>query len=210
MNTIQDQFIHIFIPGGSPESPTLLLLHGTGGNEAALLEVGKELLPGANLLGVRGKVLEHGMPRFFRRLSEGVFDLEDLHIRTGELHDFINAARIEYNLTKSPIIAVGYSNGANIAASVLMSYPGTLQGAVLFRPMLPFELSEIQKVAPPIPVLIISGEHDHLVRPQNVQSLEQSLRSLGMQVDVHWLPTGHQLGYTDIVYAREWLGNSFQ
>src|SRR6266478_6575321 len=132
---LQPDFIHEFVPGSSER--TLLLLHGTGGNERDLIPLGHELDPGASLLSPRGKVLENGMPRFFRRLAEGVFDLEDLTKRTHELADFVIAAAQRYKIDMKNIVAVGYSNGANIAASMLLLRPEILSAAVLFRAMVP-------------------------------------------------------------------------
>src|SRR5207245_1707060 len=131
----QPDFIHEFIPGSSPR--TLLLLHGTGGNERDLISLGRELDQNASLLSPRGKVLENGMPRFFRRLAEGVFDLEDLQKRTHELADFVKAAAKHYKIDINKIVAVGYSNGANIAASMLLLRPEILSAAILFRAMVP-------------------------------------------------------------------------
>jgi len=128
-------FIHEFVPGSS--SRILLLLHGTGGNERDLIPLGRELDPNAALLSPRGKVLENGMPRFFRRLAEGVFDLEDLKYRTNELADFVTAAAQHYGFATDQLVAVGYSNGANIAASILLLRPEILHRAVLFRAMVP-------------------------------------------------------------------------
>src|SRR5215472_7458798 len=131
----QPDFIHEFVPGTS--NRTLLLLHGTGGNERDLIALGRELDPNAALLGPRGKVLENGMPRFFRRLAEGVFDLEDLKYRTNELADFVIAAAQHYGFASDQLVAVGYSNGANIAASMLLLRPEILSSAILFRAMVP-------------------------------------------------------------------------
>ena len=131
----QPDFIHEFVPGKSER--TLLLLHGTGGNEHDLIPVGREIDPNAALLSPRGKILENGMPRFFRRLAEGVFDIEDLKQRTNELADFIAAAAKQYNLVANQVVAVGYSNGANIAASMLLLRPEILHAAILFRAMVP-------------------------------------------------------------------------
>src|SRR5438874_885143 len=131
----QPDFIHEFISGSS--NRTLLLLHGTGGNERDLIPLGRELDPTAALLSPRGKVLENGMPRFFRRLAEGVFDLEDLKNRTNELADFVAAAAQHYGFAADKVVAVGYSNGANIAASLLLLRPEVLSAAVLFRAMVP-------------------------------------------------------------------------
>src|SRR6266540_1154198 len=131
----QPDFIHEFVPGTSHW--TLLLLHGTGGNERDLIPLGRELDPNASLLSPRGKILENGMPRFFRRLAEGVFDLEDLKTRTNELADFVDAAMRHYELAADHIVGVGYSNGANIAASILLLRPKIMHAAILFRAMLP-------------------------------------------------------------------------
>src|SRR5262249_5109608 len=126
--------VHIFVPAEKPTSPTLLLLHGTGGDERDMLPLGRELWPGAALLGIRSKVSENGMPRFFRRFAKGVFDIEDLKYRTEELAQFIDAASERYEFSKTRLMAVGYSNGANIAASLILLHPDYLVAAVLFRP----------------------------------------------------------------------------
>jgi len=133
---MNNDFKHIFIPGDL-RLPVLLLLHGTGGDEHDLVELGQSVAPGSPIMSVRGKILENGMPRFFRRLAEGVFDLEDLKFRTGELADFAIRARMHYGFADRHVIALGYSNGANIAASLLLSRPEILQGAVLLRAMVP-------------------------------------------------------------------------
>src|ERR1700758_16087 len=155
---MQPDFIHEFVPGSS--SRTLLLLHGTGGNERDLIPLGRELDSNAALLSPRGKVLENGMPRFFRRLAEGVFDLEDLKTRTNQLNSFLKAAIREYELGET-LIAVGYSNGANIAASLLLLYPDTLSAAVLFRAMPPFEPDHAIDLAE-TEGLLASGKYDPL------------------------------------------------
>jgi predicted esterase len=131
-------FVHVFVPAEKPTSPTLLMLHGTGGDERDLLPLGRELWPGAALLSVRGKVLENGVARFFRRFAEGVFDVEDLKSRTEELAQFIDATSERYEFSKKSLIAVGYSNGANIAASLILLHPHYLAAAVLFRAVVPF------------------------------------------------------------------------
>src|SRR5919106_2243449 len=136
MTTPDLGFVHRFLPG-APSLPVLLLLHGTGGDESDLLPLGEALLPGAARLSPRGKVLENGMPRFFRRLAEGVFDLDDLRRRTQELADFVEAAAAAYGLGERRPVAVGFSNGANIAAAMLLLRPGVLSGALLIRPMVP-------------------------------------------------------------------------
>src|SRR5205814_7137971 len=132
---LQPDFIHEFVPGTSER--TLLRLHGTGGNERDLIPLGRELDASAALLSPRGKVLENGMPRFFRRLAEGVFDLDDLKKRTNELADFVAAAAQHYGFAPEKVVAAGYSNGANIAASMLLLRPEVLSAAILFRAMVP-------------------------------------------------------------------------
>jgi phospholipase/carboxylesterase len=128
-------FIHRFEPGNRPEAPPLLLLHGTGGDESDLLPLGRAVAPGSALLSPRGKVLEHGMPRFFRRLAEGVFDEDDVRRRAHELADFVEASRGKYGIAAP--VALGYSNGANIAAAMLLLRPEALAGAILLRAMVP-------------------------------------------------------------------------
>lgn len=199
------EFIHRFIPASFPNAGvTLLLLHGTGGNEQDLLTLGQELLPGAALLSPRGKILENGMPRFFRRLAEGVFDLEDLKLQTDELARFVRAASDKYGLEAGKIVAVGYSNGANIAASVMLTYPDVLAGAVLFRPMVPFAPS-----APPglrnVPVLLGAGRRDAIVVPEQTLALAEILKTAGARVSLHWHEGGHELGRDDIAAAKDWL-----
>ena len=128
-------FTHRFEPGAKPDALPLLLLHGTGGNEHDLISLGQAIAPGAALLAPRGKVLEHGMPRFFRRLAEGVFDEDDVRRRAHELADFVEAARKEYGIATP--IALGYSNGANIAAAMMPLRPEVLGGGILLRAMVP-------------------------------------------------------------------------
>lgn len=197
-------FVHVFEPPASPDRPTLLLLHGTGGNERDLLTLGRQLLPGAGLLSPRGKVLERGMPRFFRRLAEGVFDLEDLRRRTGELADFVAAAAAAYQFDAARVMAAGFSNGANIAASLLLLRPGTLHAAVLFSPMVPIVPDPLPALAG-IRVFISAGEVDHLVAPENTERLAALLRACGAGVTVRWTPGGHSVTPADVEAAREWV-----
>lgn len=198
-------FNHRFFPGAGPGAgSTLLLLHGTGGNESDLLPLGRELAPNAALLSPRGRVLERGMPRFFRRLAEGVFDQEDLALRTDELVAFISAAAAEYRFDAAHVIAVGYSNGANIAASVLLKHPRALAGAVLFHPMVPFEPSPPPRL-PGTPVFISAGAADAMVPPPLTERLAQLLRASGANVTIHWEQGGHELSRTEVDVAREWL-----
>jgi phospholipase/carboxylesterase len=195
-------FIHEFIPGTS--NRTLLLLHGTGGNERDLIPLGRELDPDAALLSPRGKVLENGMPRFFERLAEGVFDLEDLQKRTHELADFVAAAASRYGFDINDLIAVGYSNGANIAASVLLLRPETFPGAILFRAMVPLEPKKMPALAN-VHVWIGAGNHDPIIPASEVQRLAELLKSGGADVTIRFLNAGHGLTAADISLAHEWL-----
>jgi phospholipase/carboxylesterase len=197
-------FIHRFEPGNRLEAPPLLLLHGTGGDENDLVPLGRAVAPGSPLLSVRGKVLEHGMPRFFRRLAEGVFDEDDVRRRANELADFIVEARKQYQL--APPIALGYSNGANIAAAMLLLLlrPDILAGAMLLRAMVP--LREVPKAdLAGKPVLIVSGRSDPIIPPGNSAQLAAMLANAGADVQHRVLPAGHQLSQTDLQVAREWL-----
>src|SRR6266481_4806672 len=179
----QPDFIHEFVPGTS--NRTLLLLHGTGGNERDLIALGRELDPNAALLSPRGKVLENGMPRFFRRLAEGVFDLEDLKYRTNELADFVTAAAQHYEFATDQLVAVGYSNGANIAASMLLLRPETLSAAILFRAMVPL-VPETQPNLSAVRVWIGAGDHDPIVPPSDTKRLAELLRRVGADVTIHF------------------------
>ncbi len=163
-------FVHHYQPGAAPGAPTLLLLHGTGGNEQDLLPLAPELMPEAGVLSPRGKVLEHGMPRFFRRLAEGVFDLDDLRLRTAELADFLTAAAEHYHFDPARVIAVGFSNGANMAGSLLLLRPGALHGAVLFRAMVPLVPDPLPPL-PRTPVLVSSGRADPIVPAAETERL---------------------------------------
>lgn len=200
-------FIHRFIPALQDGLPPLLLLHGTGGDENDLLPLGQELLSGAALLSPRGKVIEHGMPRFFRRLAEGVFDLDDLKIRTAELAGFIADARKAYGLPAP--IAVGFSNGANIAASLLLSQPDALAGAILFRAMLPFEPKPLPSLTGK-PVLLLSGSSDQMIPAASTQRLVEVLQTAGADLDYKTLPTGHGLTRNDLFIATQWLQRSLE
>jgi predicted esterase len=205
MIAAESSFIHRFV-AADPSGPkiTLLLFHGTGGDEEDLIPLGHQLLPGAALLSPRGRVLEHGMPRFFRRLAEGVFDQEDLKLQTDALAKFVAGSTQKYGLDHHKMIAVGYSNGANIAASLLLSHPQLLSGAVLFRPMVPFR----PQVAPnlhEVPVLLAAARHDQIVNPKLTSELAGILSSGGARVTTHWHPGGHELGADDVAAAKAWL-----
>ena len=197
-------FVHRFLPGEDDSGVTLLVLHGTGGNEDDLIPLGKELAPTAAILSPRGKVLEFGAPRFFRRLAEGVFDHEDLVFRTHELAEFIEAAAEEYGFDKSKLAATGYSNGANIAGSLILLHPGLLRAAVLFRAMVPFE-PEVTPDLSGMPVFMASGRRDQMIPPDNSQRLADLLGEAGADVDLRWRETGHGLTYEEVAEAKEWL-----
>ncbi len=201
-------FIHRFVPGeeGGPDT-TLLLLHGTGGNEEDLIPLGRELVPGAAILSPRGRVLEHGMPRFFRRLAEGVFDQEDLARRTRELADFVEAAVREYDLDPTKLVAVGYSNGANIAASLLLRRPGLLRAAVLFRAMVPFEPEEPVDLSG-MPVFLAGGRMDQMIAPSDTERLAEILHNSGAELDLRWRNAGHPLTYEEVEEAKAWLSET--
>jgi phospholipase/carboxylesterase len=194
-------FIHRFEPGANAGRP-LLLLHGTGGDETDLLPLGRTVAPAAPLLSPRGQVLENGMPRFFRRISEGVFDEADLRGRAHQLADFLAAARERYRLGAP--IALGFSNGANIAAAMLLLSPEVLQGAVLLRPMVPFADPPRANLGAK-PVLILSGATDPIVPAENAARLVHALREAGAAVEHRVLPAGHSLSQADVSLAKTWL-----
>jgi phospholipase/carboxylesterase len=197
-------FVHRFVPAGGPEAPTLVLLHGTGGDENDLLPVGRMLDERAALLSPRGKVLEHGMPRFFRRLAEGVFDHEDLVNRTHELAEFVKRAATKYGFDPGRVFAVGFSNGANIAASLLLLHPRLLAGAVLLRAMVPFRPETLPDLSG-TPVYIAAGRADQIVLAENTERLAELLREAGAEVTLDWQPGGHGIGPEEIQSARDWL-----
>jgi phospholipase/carboxylesterase len=195
-------FVHRFEPGADPRARPLLLLHGTGGDENDLVPLGQAVAPGAPLLSPRGKVLENGMPRFFRRLAEGVFDEEDVRRRAHELAEFITEAREAYGLAAP--VALGYSNGANVAAAVLLLRPETLAGALLLRSMMP-----LRSVSSPDlsgkPVLLVSGLADPIAHPRTVEPLASALTAAGADVEQQSLPVGHALSRGDLEVARRWI-----
>jgi phospholipase/carboxylesterase len=195
-------FVHSFFPGES--GATLLLLHGTGGDENDLVPLGHELAPDAAILSPRGKVSEYGAARFFRRLAEGIFDHEDLVFRTHELAGFVESAAEEYGFEPSRLVAAGYSNGANIAASLMLLHPGLLRAAVLFRAMVPFE-PEVTPDLSGMPVFLAAGRMDRMILPENTERLAAILREAGANLDLRWRNTGHALTYEEVAEAKEWL-----
>jgi phospholipase/carboxylesterase len=203
MTTTLPDFAHIFEPATDAARPPVLLLHGTGGDETDLLPLGRLIAPGAALLSPRGQVLENGMPRFFRRLREGVFDEADLRHRTDALAAFIRGASERYGIG-SPV-ALGFSNGANIAASLLLCYPGLLRGAALLRAMVPFRDPPPAKLDG-TPVLLLSGAADPIVPTENTARLAALLEDKGAVVTHRELPLGHGLSQMDVALTRDWLG----
>jgi phospholipase/carboxylesterase/glyoxalase family protein len=201
-------FVHNYLPpaddGELAGGTTLLLLHGTGGDEDNLIALGHMLLPGAALLSPRGKVSEGGALRFFRRIREGVFDQEDLKRRTEELADFIERATATYSLDPSRIVAVGFSNGANIAGSLLLRRPELLQAAVLLAPMVPFEPTQQPKLRGKA-VFIGAGRRDTMVPPEQTEKLADLLRRAGADVTIQWESAGHEITKSEVDAAHDWL-----
>lgn len=195
-------FRHIYEPGFDASRPPLLLLHGTGGDERDLIGLGQTVAPGASLLSPRGQVLEGAMPRFFRRLAEGVFDEDDLRRRTHDLADFVEQARQRYGIAAP--VAVGFSNGANIAASLLLLRPEVLAGAALLRAMSPFAEPPQADLAGKR-VLMLSGAMDPIVAEENAKRLARTLSDAGASVDHRVLPAGHGLSQADIGLLKGWL-----
>ncbi|SEN53463.1 phospholipase/carboxylesterase [Terribacillus saccharophilus] len=194
---------HFFHKGKDSTKPTFLLLHGTGGNELDLLPLAGRIDEDASVLSVRGNVLENGMPRFFKRLAEGVFDEEDLVYRTNELNNFLDEAAAEYDFDRDNIIAIGYSNGANIAASLLFHYQNSLKGAILHHPMVPRRGIELPDLTGKN-VFIAAGTNDPICSPAETLELVKLLKEAHADVQLHWENNGHQLTNTEVEAAREW------
>ena len=197
--------IHRFLPSASAGAPTILALHGTGGDENDLLPLARMVSSDAAVLSPRGNVLEHGMPRFFKRLSEGVFDLPDLHARTADLAQFIASASAKYKFDPSRVVALGYSNGANIAASLLLSHPGVLKGGILLRAMVPFEPDHPPSLQG-TSVLISAGREDPMIPQASTSRLATLLQQAGADVTLAWYDAGHGLVPREMEQATRWFG----
>jgi predicted esterase len=202
------EFIHRFLPAasGSETKRTLLLLHGTGGDENDLIELGRALDPEAAILSPRGRVMEKGAPRFFRRLAEGIFDEADVIARAHELASFVNDAITKYKIDPEQFVAVGYSNGANIAAAMMLLGVANFPRAILFRAMVP--LAEVHST--PVSranVLIAEGQFDPIAKPDNGRKLTEMLRATGATVDLIFQTAGHELIPADVTAARRWLAS---
>jgi phospholipase/carboxylesterase len=199
---------HLFHKGTDPTKPTLLLLHGTGGNELDLLPLAGRIDDEASVLSVRGNILENGMPRFFRRLAEGVFDEEDLVFRTKELNEFLDEAAKTYGFDRENVVAIGYSNGANIAASLLFHYGNALKGAILHHPMVPrrgIDLPDLSDKA----VFIAAGTNDPICSPMETRELQSLLEKAHANVEIHWEDRGHQLTAQEVEAAAIWYQKLF-
>jgi phospholipase/carboxylesterase len=199
---VTNEFTYRFEPAKGSAAPPLLLLHGTGGDENDLLQLGAMVSPNSALLSPRGRVTENGMPRFFRRLAEGVFDEDDVQRRAFELADFVEGARQRNGIARP--IALGYSNGANIAAALMLLRPGTLAGAALLRAMVPLSDPPHPDLSG-VPVLIASGKADPIVPASNSAKLAAMLGGAGADVSHQTLPVGHQLSRADLALVRDWL-----
>ena len=197
---------HIFLKGKDLNRPTLLLLHGTGGSERDLLSVAERIDKDASVLSVRGNVSENGMARFFRRLEEGVFDEEDLIFRTKELNRFLDEAALEHDFNRNNIVAIGYSNGANIAANLLFHYQNALKGAILHHPMVPIRGIELPDLSGK-DVFIGAGTNDPICSPEESLELQLLLEKANAKVKLHWEDRGHQLTKEEIEAAREWYSS---
>jgi phospholipase/carboxylesterase len=194
---------HIFNKGKDLTKPTFLMLHGTGGNELDLLPLAGMIDDDASVLSVRGNVLENGMPRFFRRLAEGVFDEQDLIFRTKELNEFLDEAAVKYEFDRDNIIAIGYSNGANIAASLLFHYENALKGAILHHPMVPRRGIALPNLEGKH-VFIAAGTNDPICPPAESEELQALLEKANAKVDLHWEHRGHQLTREEVEAAARW------
>jgi phospholipase/carboxylesterase len=200
---------HLFKKGTDETKPVLLLLHGTGGNEEDLLTLADMISSESSVLSVRGNVSENGMPRFFRRLSEGVFDEEDLIFRTKELNEFVNDAAKKYDFDRNNVVAVGYSNGANIAGSLLFHYENSLKGAILHHPMVPRRGIELPDLSN-LPIFIGAGKNDPICPPQETEELDKLLTEAGAAVHLKWEMMGHQLSRSEVEAAADWFNKNFQ
>lgn len=197
-------FVHRFVSGTRPGAVPVLLLHGTGGNEDDLLPLGRAVAPEAPLLSLRGQVLENGMPRFFRRLAEGVFDEADIRARAQDLVGFLGEATDHYGLGPLRPVALGFSNGANMAAAMLLLHPGALSGAMLLRPMVPLVPEQTPRLDD-VRVLIAAGRQDPIVRPEQSQALADLLAEAGADVTLRWINAGHGLTREDLEAAERWM-----
>jgi predicted esterase len=200
-------FVHKFIPSPTGDARTLLVLHGTGGDESSLVDLGQAIAPSFSILSPRGKVLENGAPRFFRRFAEGVFDYDDIRLRSDELGSYIDSAALEYGLDQAKVVAFGYSNGANIAWSTMLRHPEAIAGGILLRPMV--TLTEDQPDLTGKKLFVSAGRQDPIVPTENVEQLVTQMQGLGAEVEFNWHPGGHELGREELARAKDWLERAF-
>lgn len=198
----------LFFKGVNTKLPTLFMLHGTGGTEQDLVPIAKMISPESSILSVRGNVSENGMPRFFKRLAEGVFDEEDLRFRTKELRDFLNEASIKYGFDRDNVVAVGYSNGANIAASMLFHFQDIFKGAILHHPMVPIRGLMLPELTG-LPIFIGAGKNDPICSSNETEELDEMLQTAGAHVTIHWEQNGHQLTQSEVEAAVSWFSQEF-
>jgi predicted esterase len=205
-NSTELGFIHNFVEPKEGAGMVLFLLHGTGGTENDLIPLGREINKSAAILSPRGKVLENGAPRFFRRLAEGVFDIDDLKFQTGELSDFIEKASDFYKFGLQSVVAIGYSNGANMAASLLLLRPKVVSSAILFRPMVPL----VPEILPDLStknIFVSGGLYDPIVPKVETERLVDLFKKCGSNIFINWENSGHELRTEEITVARNWLSN---
>ncbi len=203
---MNNRFIHRYLAATSAESRTLLLLHGTGGNENDLIPLGQAVLPGAAILSVRGRILENGMPRFFRRFQEGVFDLDNLREEAAALDQFLSTARSEYGIESSKLFAVGFSNGANMGHSLLSLHPESLAGGAFIRAMTTFPNNQLAGLEGK-QVFLSSGRADSMVPVEDADYLAKQLQSGGATVEHYWTDAGHNLTRPEITAIAEWFAS---
>lgn len=197
---------YIYKATSTTDAPTLLLLHGTGGDETDLIPLAKQFGASFNILSLRGNVSEHGMPRFFKRLGMGIFDEADLRFRTDELVHFLKELAVKEGFAMDKIIALGYSNGANIAGSMLVMYPDLLAGAILYRPMQPFKvLPDNWKTQRNTPVFLSNGQWDNTIEPGHSRQYNKALQAAGFATTLHETAAGHQLTQDDVTTSIKWL-----
>lgn len=200
---------HIFKKGKNDKLPTLLLLHGTGGDERDLLPLAEMIAPDASVLSVKGNVDENGMARFFARLREGVFDEKDLLFRTNELNEFIDESAKEYEFDRENVVAIGYSNGANIAASLIYHHEHALKGGILFHPMVPRRGVTLPELSDS-PVFIGAGKRDPLIPLAETKELIKNLIDAKSPVTEYWTDGGHELRREEVDAAKEWFVSNFK
>lgn len=206
---MSEDFTHRFLRGSGDVKFTLLLLHGTGGNENDLIPLGNTLAPGAPLLSPRGKTLENGMPRWFRRFADGVFDTQDLVARSRELAQFVGEAAKRYGFDAQCIVPVGYSNGANIAAAMMLLGLLKPPAAVLFRAMVPL-VPEAPPQLSDTRIFIGAGSNDPLVSPAETAKLVALFEAAGANVQTHFTENGHHIDSEEVETAAGWIQQIFK